>query len=276
MNWSISKKKVLITVKTYPTLSDKYDELVCTAWITEDWEWIRIYPMPFRKFEEYKQYSKYSWIEIELEKNKSDPRPESFRPAFYPPEFSIVWDISTWNDYMWTERKSLILRNVYDDINMLIWDNKNDIGISLATFKPTKIIDFYYEETERNWNPEKLKKINDKSKQLNLFEETTAFKIMPKIPYKFKFHFSDINGVESKLMIEDWEIWQLYLNCLNKYKCEKLACEKVREKYMDNFSKTKDLYFFLWTSRQFNWWANNPFMIIWAFYPPFDTRSTLF
>ena len=41
--------KVLITVKTYPTLSAKYDELVCTAGFREDGTWIRIYPVPFRK-----------------------------------------------------------------------------------------------------------------------------------------------------------------------------------------------------------------------------------
>ena len=41
--------KVLITVKTYPTISAKYDELVCTAGFREDGTWVRIYPVPFRK-----------------------------------------------------------------------------------------------------------------------------------------------------------------------------------------------------------------------------------
>ena len=33
--------KVLITVKTYPAISNKYDELVCTAGFLEDGTWIR-------------------------------------------------------------------------------------------------------------------------------------------------------------------------------------------------------------------------------------------
>ncbi|MDX2128367.1 MAG: hypothetical protein SFU91_04955 [Chloroherpetonaceae bacterium] len=41
--------KVLIFLKTYPTLSVKYDELVCTAGFREDGTWIRLYPVPFRK-----------------------------------------------------------------------------------------------------------------------------------------------------------------------------------------------------------------------------------
>jgi len=48
----MAKTKVLIAVKTYPTLSEKYDELVCTAGFKEDGTWIRIYPVPFRKLKQ--------------------------------------------------------------------------------------------------------------------------------------------------------------------------------------------------------------------------------
>lgn len=41
-------KRVLVTVLTYPTPSDKYIETVCTAGITEDYQWIRIYPLRLR------------------------------------------------------------------------------------------------------------------------------------------------------------------------------------------------------------------------------------
>ena len=51
----IETKKVFITVKTYPTLSKKYDELVCTAGFFEDGSWVRIYPFPFRKLDYDKQ-----------------------------------------------------------------------------------------------------------------------------------------------------------------------------------------------------------------------------
>ena len=64
--------KVLITVKTYPAISNKYDELVCTAGFLEDGTWIRIYPVQFRKKTFGEQYKKYDWIEIDLVKNQSD------------------------------------------------------------------------------------------------------------------------------------------------------------------------------------------------------------
>lgn len=54
----MTKTKVLIAVKTYPALSAKYDELVCTAGFLEDGTWIRIYPIQFRKKSYEEQYRK--------------------------------------------------------------------------------------------------------------------------------------------------------------------------------------------------------------------------
>jgi hypothetical protein len=77
----MAKKRILITVKTYPTLSKKYDELVCTAGFDEEGNWIRLYPIPFRKLDYQNRYKKYSWIELDMVKNTSDFRPESYRPT---------------------------------------------------------------------------------------------------------------------------------------------------------------------------------------------------
>ena len=89
----MAKTKVLITVKTYPAISGKYDELVCTAGFTEDGKWIRIYPVPFRKKDYSEQYRKYEWIELDLVKNTSDFRPESYRPYSMDSEIKIIAQI---------------------------------------------------------------------------------------------------------------------------------------------------------------------------------------
>lgn len=71
----MARERVLITVKTYPTLSRKYGETVCTAGVREDGSWVRIYPVPFRRLEEAEQYRKFDWLECDLIKSRSDPRP---------------------------------------------------------------------------------------------------------------------------------------------------------------------------------------------------------
>lgn len=75
----MAKQRVLIAVKTYPTLSEKYSELACTAGFREDGSWIRLYPIPFRLLELDQRYKKYQWVEVDIAKNKSDPRPESYK-----------------------------------------------------------------------------------------------------------------------------------------------------------------------------------------------------
>lgn len=108
-------RKVLITVKTYPTISGKYDELVCTAGFREDGTWVRIYPIPFRKKAYDQQYKKYDWVEIDLDKNKTDFRPESYRPHAHDTAFDIVGHIAT--PYMYSE---IIIPLIYISKSLLL------------------------------------------------------------------------------------------------------------------------------------------------------------
>jgi hypothetical protein len=113
----MEKKRVYILVKTYPTISEKYSELVCTAGVLEDGSWIRLYPMPFRLLNDDQKYPKYTWVEVNAERNISDFRPESYRP-----------DISTMvvepkpDKVNWDERRKIIFKNkpVYTNLRALI------------------------------------------------------------------------------------------------------------------------------------------------------------
>ena len=136
--------KVLIAVKTYPSLSSKYDELVCTAGFLENGSWVRIFPIPFRKLDFDKRYSKYDWVEIDLTKNSADFRPESYKPRSIENAFNVVGHIETPNN--WQQRKDIVLKKVYTDLTKLIAEAKDKrIATSLATFKPTAILDFIIE-----------------------------------------------------------------------------------------------------------------------------------
>jgi hypothetical protein len=112
----MKKERVLITVKTYPTLSRKYGETVCTAGVRDDGTWVRIYPVPFRRLDESEQYRKFDWIECRLARNSSDPRPETFRPVDET-ELQPVGHIDT--DDKWHERRRILLKNarVYDRLD---------------------------------------------------------------------------------------------------------------------------------------------------------------
>jgi len=267
--------KILITVKTYPTLSDKYDELVCTAGFKEDGTWIRIYPVPFRKLDYKNQYKKYQWIEVDIEKNKRDFRRESYRPCDIEKDITVCGEVGTKNN--WEIRKSIVLKHVHTNMTDLIAEAKNQtIGTSLAVLKPTRVIDFVWKACDREWDKNKLYAIAGNQAQGNLFEQESTrklFQVVKKLPYEFSYIFTTEDGKERKLMLEYWELGMLYWNCLNDAKGdESIACTKVKEKYLDYMYKKRDLYFFLGTTQKFHNVGPNPFIIIGTFYPPKEDK----
>ena len=270
-------EKVLITVKTYPTLSSTYGELACTAGFREDGTWIRIYPIPFRRLKEDYQFKKYQWIELPLTRNSKDLRPESFKPTDLS-AIKILDSMGTSNK--WQERRQFILENVkcFDSIDEIISLAQTRNELSLALFKPTEMVDFYWQEEERDWDKKKLNQVIANLKQGYLFEQEEFkdyFKIADKLPYRFKYKFLDVNGKLCDLSVVDWEIGALFWNCLKLYEDEKKALEKVKEKYWDNFANKQDLYFYLGTMQQYHSWSNNPFTIIGTFTPPADNQLVL-
>jgi hypothetical protein len=270
------KERLLITVKTYPTLSRKYGETVCTAALRPDGTWVRIYPVPFRRLEDEEQYRKFDWIEADLIKSKSDVRPETRHPADMR-QLVPVAHLDTKDK--WRERRRIILETakVHTHLGPLIAGAKAN-ELSLAVFKPTVVKDLIVEEEEPEYDTRKLDEMRNRNAQADLFSEESwrkTFHVIPKLPYSFSYRFADADGRESTLQILDWEIGALYWSCYHRHgRNEKIALEKVRLKYVDDFL-TKDLHFFLGTTQQYHQVAPNPWVIIGVFPIPHDLQKSL-
>ncbi len=270
---------VFITVKTYPALSEKYVETVCTAGITEEGRWIRVYPVPFRMLEKEGQYKKFQWMSLPLERNAKDFRPESHRVLSID-DITLGSEITDWH-----ERQNLIFNDnspVFTNMDELIAQAKNDqISLSLATFKPQKILDLVIEKTTPNWSQEKLDKLEARSRQQTFFQTPDdikkEFAVVKKVPFDFSYRFADVAGKERTLKILDWEIGTLYWNCLKAANDnQEEAIQKVRQKYFDEFTTKRDIYLFLGTTFEWHKRASNPFTIIGVYYPPCQYQQRLF
>lgn len=272
------RKKVLITVTTYPLPSRSHDELVCTAGMLESGEMIRIYPVPLSFLVDLKTNGtvknvKYTWIEIDLKKRTDDFRPESHSPINYDfRDLKILERLDTKRN--WQARKEICLQNVYTNMEKLIDDSREPKNTSLAVFKPTSIVKLEWEATEREWKNE----WKDLRKQGDLFDQDKNPEILiPKLPYKFSYGFTDETGKKRNLMIEDWEIGSLYWNCLRAANGnETIALKKVKQKYEEEFKK-KDIYLFLGTTKEWHTRrSKNPFVIVGVFYPLKEIQGLLF
>ena len=265
--------EVLITVKAYPLPSRSYDELVCTAGITSGGKWIRIYPVPYRFLKDDKQYKKYEWLKISLKKR----HPSDFRLESYSPVYRDLSDVTHYDHLgtaqYWKRRKQVILENgppIYKNITRLIEDSQEPDNVSLATFKPTKVLNFEWEDDSREWEGTFARN----REQYDLFDDRSSPNLS-KLPYKFYYKFEDNQGKISRLMIEDWEIGALYWNCYTRWDGdENAALRLVKKKFWDELVLKCDLHLFLGTTLQFHRRrALNPFVIIGVFYPRFDPRA---
>lgn len=151
--------------------------------------------------------------------------------------------------------------------------------MSLAVFRPTRILGFFWEEDDRKWDPDKVRQMREATKQYDLFADNTwreTFKLIDKLPYSFSYKFEDAAGRQSELQVLDWETGALYWNCLWSVNGdEPKALAKVRQKYLDEFLK-KDLHFFLGTTQQFHFVAPNPWVIIGVLPIPHERQLGLF
>ncbi len=256
------KTKVLITVMTYPHPSRGYQELVCTAGITERHEWVRLYPIDYRYRPRHQQFRKYQWIEVDLLPRGSgnDGRKGSRKPDLNTMH-CIGEPLSVKNG--WRDRRQIIDRMPVYTLNQLRSLYKQD-KTSLGIVRPSRVIDVKIEDADPKWKPEWQALFQ----QLRLFGKPQ--KPLRKIPFKFSYVFGCEDSVKShSAMIEDWELGVLWLKEADRLGDERKAAESVKKKFLDEMcSPTRDTRFFMGTVFPYNSWV-----VLGVFWPPLQEEE---
>lgn len=260
---SSERVKLLVTVLTYPHPSNKYQEIVCTAGVTESGEWIRLYPLPLRTLPLENKIRKWDWIEVDLFPHEvsHDNRPESRRPE---------WDSIRVLNHLGPERNWEARRRVIDRLQEQTLDEwralESDGKASLGVVRPRQVIEVTSTpEAKQDWTQDQKEALN----KTNLFSDRPL--TLDKIPYAFHVRFVDQNGKEERLLITDWEIGALFRNCRGNAGDE-TAAKKVIEKYTNQvFGPNRDTRIFIGTHHRFH-----HFMAIGVFWPPNPDQIGLF
>ena len=240
------KLKVLVTVKTYPIPSAMYDELVCTAGVTESGDFIRLYPINFRDLPFSQQYRKYQWIEIAVEKHSGrDVRKGSYRPD--SDSIQPLGEPIKSNPGNWAERAGYALAKKARSMEDL-YDQQEADRTSLGIFKPKKVHDLIITPDDPEWKSSFKMALQ----QVRLWETRTASKEPPrKVPFKFHYHFEcDDQRCKGnhRMMIEDWEVGALFWRQVDKGASHEEAAASVKRKFLDELcGPDKDTYFFVGT-----------------------------
>ncbi len=274
----IPNARVLVTVKTYPLPSSKYDELVCTAGLLDGEKWIRIYPVSASVLQSDSRLPKYAWVRLNLRRKTKDFRPESYSPQQGIDEPIAVESLVGTADN-WAARRRDVEREVFESMSDLINLAHRKPPVSLATVRPKEVIDLVIEPAEPEWRDEWL----DQTKQGSMFTVDSSGqlqkrRLVRKLPYKFSYRFiTEGDPLPRTMQIEDWEIGALYWNYLRRANGDaETARRLVCHKYLDELRDKCDLLFFVGTTMAHHWRSLNPFLIIGVFYPLKTRQALLF
>jgi hypothetical protein len=249
------KKRVLITVRTYPLPSVKSVEASCTAGITEDGKWIRLYRVPSRMLSDAQQFKKYQWITVEVTKARKDFRPESYNPRLDQIQVGEV--LPTTAD--WHSRWSFVRPLVAPSMCSIQRERDQHGYPTLGIFKPREITRLVIEDSEPDWTPKQQASLN----QGLLFEAGPAKKL-EKIPFNFKYEFrcADPACGGHKMTCTDWEMAEAYRSWRQRYKEGWKAA--FRNKFENEMAQKFDTHFFVGNQHQ----APTAWIIVGLFYPP--------
>lgn len=232
---------------TYPTYSRKYVENVCTGGIFADTlEMCRLHPVPHRYWEEGHRFKSWQWIEAEVKRFESDPRPESWKLG----EYIQVGEVIPSGALGWTERRRYLEESphLFNDWGTLCKANK-ERRVSLAIMKPSAILGVRlvskspHEETE--WK-EREKEI---LAQPDMFR---TVKPLDWVPYRFQVEFRcEDEPAETihRMGMLKWGLHELYRKY--KYESAETISEKVLGKMREELDMSKrDIFLFLGTFRE--------------------------
>ncbi|SRR5258706_10639289 len=233
----LTTKRVFVLVKAYPQPSQTYGETVCCAGITEHGEFVRLYPVRYRRLKPEQCFDRYDLIEVQGERPRDDHRPESFHVN----EESIrILQRGKGADP--SSKSQVWLPYVSASLDALKGSNDRD-GVSLGVVKPEP------ESVRFTWQEASQADYADQQIAQALLQQTSLLEsdLKPLQPAEYAFSYQYVSaGRSSKGKIHDWEVQAAYRNYKTKYKDQ--ALDMLKHQYQDEMVK-QNLHLFLGTMK---------------------------
>ena len=257
-------ERILILAKTYPSPSAQYVETSCVAGISQDGSMRRLYPVPFRMIEEGRQFKKWQWIDVRIEKANKDHRPESHK--LYVDTITCGDVIDTKKE--WTGRWEWLDKIPAFESFDAIESGRLADGLSIALLRPKNLLGLDITKARhQEWTDEEKEKLMREQMQGNLFSEAEAkrqVKELRKVPFDFHYRYvcdTPEGEKEHKHKIVDWEAGALFWNCRRDHGVDWEAPFRAK---LEGQLGGKDLMFLMGNQHRFQ----DQWLIISLVYPP--------
>ncbi|MFC6065961.1 hypothetical protein [Streptomyces ochraceiscleroticus] len=218
------RARIMVTVKTYPELSKKYRETSCVAGVRLDDgapRHVRLFPVPFRLLAQEAQFTKYSIIEVDVERHRHDQRPESLRPRLE--SLKVLDQLSPADGW---SRRWEYLRPLVSPSLCAIRREQARHGSSLGLFRLPSTPTLKLADAEP-WPASKAALAD----QLDLLEQDLKPLEWVPVQLRYRFTCSDRYCPGHAMHLKDWEAGESYRKYLHRYG-QGLVREKLYERWL--------------------------------------------
>jgi hypothetical protein len=238
------KRRVCVLVKAYPQPSQKYEETVCVAAVTEDHRLLRLYPVRFRHLDQSLRFNRFDWIELEMTRATEDPRPESFRV-----KEDTISVIKRARDSTPEERAKLWKPCVAHSL-VVLQEEQKDSGRSLGIVRPDPDSIRFKADPIAGAPREDREGIQTVYKlQQSLLEE--PLKKLPVPEYIFRYQFMS-DGKQHTMQLHDWEVEATFHQYRRKYGSPEKALEMMVDFY-ERRAPERNLHLIMGTMHKRPW-----------------------
>ncbi len=240
MAWE--RRRFLILVKTYPNPSASLQEVVCTAAVDHNGNFVRLFPIPFRTMDEAARFKKWQWIQAAVTKADNDSRLESFKVD----ATSITsLDVMPPKEKGWRARWAHVESLVSPSLEYV-----KTTDASIALIKPATFDLVFTDEPEPEWTKEQREKLLGAQGAVDLFGNASApLKLLEKLPVKIQYRYtcSDpiCNGHQQ--LFEDWEVGQSWRSWSRRYPDRAELEQMLRQRYVVIPREKDNLFLFVGT-----------------------------
>jgi hypothetical protein len=203
-----------------------------------DLNMVRLFPINFRYLDPEQKFKAFQYIEADIRKDESDPRPESYRvrhdsievKEFIPPGEN-------------ERRVNLLLKSPhYCESVEELWEKNAKDGTSLGIVRPDKILDYSIEFRSEDERDQWLEKEAEILAQLQLLGPPLKKLDFPQGKYFVKWRCRNEACLTHNMSIHQWGIHEL----ARKLEGQKDAKKKMLAKMKSELDDSKqEIYLFL-------------------------------
>jgi hypothetical protein len=233
----------------------------CTAAITDKGEWLRLFPVPYRRLHTTQKFHKYQWIEVGVTK-ASDARPESHRISQETIKIKSGV-LPTANG--WQARKDIIFPLKAESMCALKRRRDERGSPTLGIFKPAEIDKLLIKPSASDWTQAE----REIMKQGDLFESEPQ-EDLEKIPFDFsyKYRCDESTCTGHVMKCTDWEMGQSWRKWRKDYGNDWEVA--FRHRYEMEMREKFDTHLYVGTINQ----HPKEWIVVGLFYPPLAAQPT--